>query len=135
MKEWIINTTNKITVLWNEPNPNLMVQYKSLDTNSSWVNIGVPIYINDNIHTIEKLFTNTGNYIIRVMDTDTLHNVIERLDIVDECACNEVQTGIIEDRIDTLDGGLRQILSNLGDEINENEVIITNRTKTMVMTI
>ena len=41
----------------------------------------------------------------------------------------------IEAKIDTLDSGLRQILLNLGDEIDENEVAIENASKSMTMII
>ena len=69
-------------------------------------------------------------------------------DIVCKCAADNavvvntklatIETNItttINSRIDTLDSGFRQVLSNLGDEINVNEVKIDNHNNTMIMTI
>jgi len=63
--------------------------------------------------------------------------IMDRLDTmeVNICACSEAHSDETNDKLDIIDSGLRQILSNLGDEINENEVLITNADKTMTVLI
>jgi len=51
------------------------------------------------------------------------------------CACATDSSANTDAQLATIDSGLRQILGNLGDEININEVKIENATKTMSMII
>jgi len=137
MNKWELNVTNSITVNWLDTVTanSLVAYYKTEDAAGTWINIGALTAIGDSFYTIPYKFTTPGRYLIRVMDINTYKQLISKLTVVDNCACSNTATATIESRIDILDGGLRQILSNLGDEININEVKIDNSAKTMSLTI
>jgi hypothetical protein len=70
-------------------------------------------------------------------DITTMLNALAALDGL-ELAIDGYITGhndTIQTDLSNLDSGLRQILTNLGDEINVNEVLITNASKSMSVRI
>ena len=40
------------------------------------------------------------------------------------CECSSVSSGIINTRLDSVEGGIRQLISEVVDEVNENQTII-----------
>lgn len=54
---------------------------------------------------------------------------------IDICECSEDAKDLLSGQLTQVENGLRQVMIGLEDEINENEVIITNRSKTMKLII
>jgi hypothetical protein len=127
MKTWYVNETNTITVVWYGLNPDLVVEYKI--PTGEWIAIGVPADIGDNIHIIDHAFADLGTYIIRIKDINTGFDMVSTLSVVvntaeSVCGCVETSTNAMTTKIDTLDEGLRQVLRQVTDEVNENQTVI-----------
>jgi len=83
MKKWYKNITNTITILWLESsNPILEISYK-LDNSNNWNIIGNPTIIDVNLYSINNIFVTSGDYIIRVTDTNTNISIYESLHVND----------------------------------------------------
>jgi len=128
MNKWYVNIANKMSVLWYGLEPDLVVEYKSVEV-GDWIAMGVPTDIGDNIHTIEHTFDNLGNFLIRVRDVNTGDGIIDKLVVEiptaeEVCGCVTESTNAMRSEIATLDSGLRQVLSQVTDEVNENQTIM-----------
>lgn len=128
MNKWYVNETNGITTQWGGSNPNLIVEYKSLAV-GGWIVIGKPTDKGDSLHTIQHAFPDIGEYLIKVKDLNTLIVIIDKLTVevntaAAVCDCVETSTVAIRSELATLDVGLRQVLGQVTDQVNENQTIM-----------
>lgn len=129
MSKWYVNEAKKMSVLWYGLNPDLVIEYRSASAVGNWITIGIPTGIGDNMHTIEHTFSNLGEYFVRVRDINTNIDIITKLSVVVNDLANlstkvDTKTTDIKTDLATLDTGLRQVLGQVTDQVNENQTII-----------
>jgi hypothetical protein len=150
MEPWVVNVENYINVIY--PVSGTLEAFYALPEDSYTQISGSFTSMGDNRYFIKHTFLSEGSYLIKIEDTDNPDNtVLSSVDVVGS-SVDEVQelvdalpatiqgylTGhndTIQTDLSSLDTGLRQILTNLGDEINVNEVLIANASKSMSVTI
>jgi len=128
MNKWYVNEANSISALWYGSNPNLIVKYKSL-ASGGWIVIGEPTDIGDNLHTIQYTFPEVGEYLILIKDLNTLVSIVDKLKVELNhaevvCGCVETSTTAMHNELQVLDEGLRQVLGQVTDQVQENQTIM-----------
>lgn len=88
MGQWYKDKPNTISVLWTYPNPSLTIEYRSMTTTGSWITIGTPTSIGDDIFVIDYAFVAVDTYLVRVRDTVTGAYLVERISVIEYTLSN-----------------------------------------------
>jgi len=165
MKVWVNGEVNTISVLWNWVSNSLVAEYRMDGTTTwtqigTLVDNGdrlysIPATITTNgVYTIRVRDTSGSHSLISKVEVkqqsiDTkldavltgantnVTDVLTRLNTLQDylCACSTNSAASTDTQLATIDSGLKQILTNLGDSIAVNQVKIDNSAKTMSMII